>query len=156
MDSYGCGEDNTTCPNETTCCAGKRTCCPVENEFKCCNVEDENVSISSLLIPCLPSSSDRESIFQCSPSVNFCPLVKQGRSESNPFPTTTIQSTPTLQAICCPDWEGGPRCCYSFMQCAPNGSPGPCMVLTKPANVTFSDGFNLMSSFPASDVGPQP
>ena len=54
MDSYGCGEDNTTCPNETTCCTGKQKCCPVENDkYKCCNNGDENVSISSLLIPCL-------------------------------------------------------------------------------------------------------
>ena len=60
LDSDGCGEDNTTCPNETTCCTGKKTCCPVENDYQCCPIEDENVSISSFLIPCLPSSSDRE------------------------------------------------------------------------------------------------
>ena len=60
LDSYGCGEDYTTCPNETTCCKGKQKCCPVENSYNCCPIEDENVSISSLLIPCLPSSSDRE------------------------------------------------------------------------------------------------
>ena len=47
VESYDCGEDNTTCPNETTCCTGKRACCPVENTYQCCNVEDENVSISS-------------------------------------------------------------------------------------------------------------
>ena len=60
VESYDCGEDNTTCPNETTCCTGKRACCPVGSDYQCCNVEDENVSISSLLIPWLPSSSDRE------------------------------------------------------------------------------------------------
>ena len=50
-----------------------------------------------------------------------------------------------FQAICCPNWDGGQKCCYDWMHCAPPGSDGPCAVKKqqKPVNLTFSEGFDL-------------
>merc|ERR1719361_3220656 len=79
----------------------------------------------------------------CSGSQTCCP-------SGNSYRCCEIEN-----AVCCPDWgDGRPKCCFNFMQCAPNGSPEPCMFGTKPANLTFHPGFDLSPSFPADNVGP--
>ena len=85
---------------------------------------------------------------QCSPSVSFSLLVKQGwrgpvKEEPIPNHNYTTSMNSHFQAVCCPDWEGGPWCCLSGFQCAPNGSENPCMMMTKPANVTYDDGHSM-------------
>merc|ERR1712130_850305 len=90
----------------------------------------------------------------CPNETTCCPdLPKGGKAACCPVGNDDYQCCPIENGICCPDWDGpGLKCCSQYAQCAPNGHPdGPCMA-QKPMNVTFFDGLNLSSSFPASDV----
>ena len=109
VESYDCGEDNTTCPNETTCCTGKRTCCPVGSDYQCCNVEDENVSISSFLIPCLPSSSDRENKYSNVVSLSIsAPWSNRGGLKATHFQPQLYNHLPLVRLFAVQ--TGTPRC----------------------------------------------
>merc|ERR1712107_194305 len=92
------------------------------------------------------------------PDESCCPdLPTGGKQTCCPAGNGDFQCCPIENATCCPDWDGpeGPTCCSSVMQCAPNGSPFPCMA-KNPVIVTFHGGLNLTSSFPASDdPGPE-
>merc|ERR1712130_7733 len=103
--------------------------------------------------------------YRCGDNFTTCPTDTSGTTTCCPGINKTCcpvgdsyQCCAIENAVCCPNWDGpgGPSCCYNFMQCAPNGSGDkPCMMLTKPANVTkFYDGVSFSPSFPASDVGP--
>ena len=121
MDSYGCGEDNTTCPNETTCCTGTQSCCPVGNTYKCCPVE--NVS-KHILPPLSVTESKYSNVVPLSASA---PWSNRGRGEAEldqPIPNHNYTINSHFSGNLLSRLGGGAKVLFRLAAMCPQRQPG--------------------------------